>query len=62
MIQKELLDEFSKQIIAGTLEMGKSQVIDVFDGKIVFRKPIDGRENGGTRKRNRSKAATEDRS
>ncbi len=41
MIQKELLNELSKQIIAGTLETGKSQVIDVFDGKIVLRKPID---------------------
>ena len=52
MIQKELLDEFSKQIIAGTLEMGKSQVIDVFDGKIVFRKPIGSkeRENGKVKK------------
>lgn len=46
MIQKELLNELSKQIIAGTLETGKPQVIDVFDGKIVLRKPIDEKENG----------------
>jgi ATP-dependent Clp protease ATP-binding subunit ClpB len=41
MIQKELLNELSRQIIAGTLETGQvPQVIDVFDGKIVFRKPV----------------------
>ena len=47
MIQKELLNELSRQIIAGTLEMGTEHVIDpadagqvVFDGKIVVRKPI----------------------
>jgi hypothetical protein len=45
MIQKELLNELSKQIIAGTLETGKPQVIDVFDGKIVLRKPIDEKES-----------------
>jgi len=47
MIQKELLNELSKQIIAGTLETGKPQVIDVFDGKIVLRKPIDEKEQNG---------------
>jgi len=40
MIQKELLNELSKQIIAGKLETDKPQVIDVFDGKIVLRKPL----------------------
>ncbi len=35
MIQKELLNELSRQIIAGTLETGVPQVIDVFDGNIV---------------------------
>ena len=44
MIQKELLNELSKQIIAGTLETGKPQVIDVFDGRIVLRKPVDEKE------------------
>jgi ATP-dependent Clp protease ATP-binding subunit ClpB len=56
MIQKELLNELSRQIIAGTLEPGKPQVIDVFDGRIVFRKPVDEKEaekvngNGKARK------------
>jgi ATP-dependent Clp protease ATP-binding subunit ClpB len=40
MIQKELMNELSRQIIAGKVETGTKQVIDVFDGKIVFRKPI----------------------
>lgn len=51
MIQKELLNELSKQIIAGTLETGKAQVIDVFDGKIVLRKPIDEKEKNGNGKK-----------
>ena len=56
MIQKELLNELSRQIIAGTLEPDKPQVIDVFDGKIVFRAPVDDKEeqqingNGKARK------------
>lgn len=44
LIQKELLNELSRQIIAGTLEQGVEQVIDVFDGKIVLRKPVDAKE------------------
>jgi ATP-dependent Clp protease ATP-binding subunit ClpB len=51
MIQKELLNELSRQIIAGTVESGQPQVVDVFDGKIVFRKPIGEEErNGGNGK------------
>ncbi|MCB9171065.1 MAG: ATP-dependent chaperone ClpB [Flavobacteriales bacterium] len=60
MVQKELLNELSRQLIAGTIRTGEPQVIDVFDGKIVFRKPIDEKENGGTRKRTPARAATED--
>ncbi|HMU13640.1 MAG TPA: ATP-dependent chaperone ClpB [Flavobacteriales bacterium] len=57
MIQKELLNELSKQIIAGSLETGKPQVIDVFDGKIVLRKPIDEKEkSNGNGKAKKSKA------
>jgi hypothetical protein len=47
MIQKELMNELSRQFIAGTVETGVKQVIDVFDGKIVFRKPIDEQEKNG---------------
>jgi len=57
MIQKELLNELSKQIIAGTLETSVPQLIDVFDGKIVLRKPIDEKEkNNGNGKAKKSKA------
>ncbi|WKZ67082.1 MAG: AAA family ATPase [Flavobacteriales bacterium] len=59
MIQKELLNELSKQIIAGTLETGKPQVIDVFDGRIVLRKPVDAKEErkaNGNGKAKKSKA------
>ncbi len=67
MIQKELLNELSKQIIAGTLETGKPQVIDVFDEppspsgygggtKIVLRKPIDEKENGKGKKKAKMEA------
>ena len=58
MIQKELLNELSRQIIAGTVETGQPQVVDVFDGKIVFRKPIDDAERNGTTN-GRSKKAKE---
>ena len=51
MIQKELLNELSRQIIAGTIETGSPQVVDVFDGKIVFRKPIDEKEKNGNGKK-----------
>ncbi|MCB0768574.1 MAG: AAA family ATPase, partial [Flavobacteriales bacterium] len=50
MIQKELLNELSRQIIAGTIETDTPMVVDTFDGKIVFRKPIDEKENGKTKK------------
>ena len=57
MIQRELLNELSRQIIAGSLETGRPQVIDVFDGKIVLRKPIDEQEkNGHAGKGKKSKA------
>ena len=56
MIQKELLNELSRQIIAGTVETGAPQVVDVFDGKIVFRKPIGEERNGAN---GRSKKAKE---
>ena len=47
MIQKELMNELSRQIIAGSVETAVKLVIDVFDGKIVFRKPIDEQEKNG---------------
>ncbi len=56
MIQKELLNELSRQIIAGTIETGVPMVMDTFDGKIVFRKPIDEKERNGNGKAKNAKA------
>ncbi len=50
MIRKEPLNALSRQIIEGTLETGKPQVIGVFDGKIVLREPIDEKEKNGKMK------------
>jgi ATP-dependent Clp protease ATP-binding subunit ClpB len=41
LIQKEVLNALSKQLLAGTLEREEPIVMDVFDGKVVFRKPIE---------------------
>jgi ATP-dependent Clp protease ATP-binding subunit ClpB len=40
VIQRQLLNELSKQILSGTIDKTNNVVMDVFDGKIVFRKPI----------------------
>ncbi|MBP6459276.1 MAG: ATP-dependent chaperone ClpB [Crocinitomicaceae bacterium] len=40
VIQKQVLNELSKAILAGTIDTSDSVVMDVFDHKIVFRKPI----------------------
>jgi ATP-dependent Clp protease ATP-binding subunit ClpB len=57
MIQKELLNELSRWIIEGKVEVNTPMVIDVFDGKIVFRKPLEEEEKlDGEEKRKRKKA------
>ena len=56
LIQKELLNEMSRQIIAGRLEEGGEQVSDVFDGKIVVRKPIAEKEKNGKTKKSKAEA------
>ena len=40
VIQKQVLNELSKALLAGTIDTEKTVVMDIFDGKIVFRKPI----------------------
>lgn len=40
VIQKQVLNELSKALLSGTIDRTKNVVMDVFDGKIVFRKPI----------------------
>jgi ATP-dependent Clp protease ATP-binding subunit ClpB len=57
MIQKELLNELSRWIIEGKVETNTPMVIDVFDGKIVFRKPLEDESKvDGEEKRKRKKA------
>src|SRR3989338_856298 len=40
VIQKQVLNELSKALLAGTIDTENTIVMDIFDGKIVFRKPI----------------------
>ncbi len=40
VIQKEVLNELSKQLLANNIDKSQTVVLDVFEGKIVFRKPI----------------------
>ena len=40
VIQKQVMNELSKAILAGTIDTSANIVMDIFDGKIVFRKPI----------------------
>jgi len=44
VIQKSVLNELSKQILSDKIDTSKNVVIDLFDGKIVFRKPISEEE------------------
>ena len=40
VIQKEILNELSKEILSGKVQTGQNVVLDEFDGKFVFRQPI----------------------
>lgn len=40
VIQKQVLNELSKALLSGAVEKSSRVVMDVFDGKIVFRKPV----------------------
>ena len=41
LIQKQVLNELSKEILAGKIESNCDIVMDVFDNQVVFRKPIE---------------------
>jgi ATP-dependent Clp protease ATP-binding subunit ClpB len=41
LIQKEVLNELSKQLLAEKVDTSEPLVMDVFDGKVVFRKPLE---------------------
>jgi ATP-dependent Clp protease ATP-binding subunit ClpB len=40
VIQKQVLNELSKALLSGTIDRSQNVVMDIFDGKIVFRKPV----------------------
>jgi len=44
VIQKQVLNELSKALLSGTIDREQNVVMDMFDGKIVFRKPINVQE------------------
>jgi ATP-dependent Clp protease ATP-binding subunit ClpB len=41
LIQKKVLNELSKELLAGKIERDADIVMDVFDDNVVFRKPIE---------------------
>jgi ATP-dependent Clp protease ATP-binding subunit ClpB len=41
MLQKKVLNELSKQILAGKIKKHEEVVLDVFDKEIVFRQPVE---------------------
>jgi ATP-dependent Clp protease ATP-binding subunit ClpB len=40
IIQKEVLNELSKSLLSDKIDKTRNVVMDIFDGKIVFRKPV----------------------
>ncbi|MEL7221171.1 MAG: hypothetical protein AAGJ93_07625, partial [Bacteroidota bacterium] len=46
VIQKRVLKQLSKQMLAGTITPGSQMVLDVFDDVVVFRKAIKKEELG----------------
>jgi ATP-dependent Clp protease ATP-binding subunit ClpB len=44
VIQKQVLNELSKAILSQKVDKTQNVVMDMFDGKIVFRKPVHAHE------------------
>jgi len=44
VIQREVLNELSKSLLAKKIDISSNVVLDIFDSKIVFRKPISEKE------------------
>ncbi len=44
VIQKQVMNELSKSILANTIDVSHNVVMDVFDDHIIFRKPINEKE------------------
>ncbi|MCA1764186.1 MAG: AAA family ATPase, partial [Flavobacteriales bacterium] len=41
LIQKEILNKLSKELLSGKVDKDEPLVMDVFDGQVVFRKPLE---------------------
>ena len=44
VIQREVLNELSKAILGGKVDTSQNVIMDMFDSKIVFRKPVTEKE------------------
>ena len=44
VIQRQVLNELSKQLLADTIQKDKEIVLDMFDKKLVFRNKVEGAE------------------
>ncbi len=44
VIQKHILNELSKELLANRIDISQNVVVDLFDGKVVFRKPVSEEE------------------
>lgn len=44
IMQKNVLNELSRQLLSGKVQRGQNIVLDIFDDQFVFRKPIDEKE------------------
>ena len=44
VIQKQVMNELSKSLLGDQIDMSQNVVMDIFDGQIVFRKPINEEE------------------
>jgi len=51
LIQKEIVNQLSKKILAGDVDKTKPVLVDVFDGVVVFRNEVMEPENAGTKKK-----------
>lgn len=51
VLQKRILNELSKQILAGKVEKNRQIVLDVFEKEFVFRKPVNVDKNGTTKQK-----------
>lgn len=41
LIERSVLNPLSRALLAGEIQRGETSVLDIFDGKMVFRKPLE---------------------